>query len=79
MMSMERVRRGATYENKNDGAEIHQLLNGGLVERIIDRVRVFVVALVTDPRHIRTSRTWSGRAAFADKLELSKALVEINR
>lgn len=47
------------------------MLDGGLIERIFNRIRMLIVAVITLPRVVNASRaiTW---AAGTDKLELFK-------
>jgi len=48
-------RRLVTYEEQDSSAEEHEVLNGGLIERIIRWIRMLIVAMVTNPRSISGS------------------------
>lgn len=62
---------GHTHKNQYSCTEKHQMLDGGLIERIFNRIRMLIVAVITLPRVVNASRaiTW---AAGTDKLELYK-------
>lgn len=59
----------STHQEEDNSTEVHEGLHRRLVEWIVDRIRVLVVALVTDPRLAGSSGT-SSRASFAHELEL---------
>lgn len=66
---MDLGKREVTHEEQNRGTEIHEAFHGRLVEGIVNRIRVFVVTLITDPRCL-LGIMWCRRAASADELEL---------
>ena len=66
----ETIRRKWTHEEQDNSAEVHEALYRGLIERVVDWVRVLVVAALADPRCV-TARTRRRGAATADELELN--------
>ena len=66
----------ATYEKEDDSTEEHQAFDRGLIEGVVHRVRMLVVAVLTDPRlgQRRESRIVLRRTAVTDQLELRMIL-----
>ena len=63
------TRNAVTYEEENDSAEEHQALDCGLIEGVVHRVRMLVVAVLTDPRLGQRRAVPSG-ASVANALKL---------
>ena len=59
----------ATYEKEDDSTEEHQALDRGLIEGVVHRVRMLVVAVLTDPR-LGQRRTVPSGASVANELKL---------
>ena len=65
-----------TYEEEDSSAEIHQALDSRLIEWVVDRVRVFVIAMVADPGRISTliRGRWT---TTTDQLELGNCIQSV--
>lgn len=71
------VRQTNSYDYEDAGTKVHQGLDCGLIERVVHRVRMLVVAMVANPRgfHIRT-QGYLRRTPVTDQLELEDLSVE---
>ena len=58
-----------THEDEDDRTEVHQALDSRLVERVVHRIRVLVVAVLADP-WLGEGRAVVRRASVTDELEL---------
>ena len=59
----------ATYEKEDDSTEEHQAFDRGLIEGVVHRVRVLVIAVLANPR-LGQRRSIPRRASVANELKL---------
>ena len=58
-----------THEDEDDRTEVHQAFDSRLIEGVVHRVRVLVVAVLADP-WLGEGRAVVRRAPITDELEL---------
>lgn len=60
----------STHQEQNGGTAVHQSLDLILIKWVVDRIRVFVIALVALPSRVPCDATRRVRASLASQLKL---------